>query len=99
MRTGRQQVTLWDLVDEAKKRNVFLFVCSVGLSYLMSWLQIIWMVCRKSDLTFISFRIHRLIVSPKSYCKSRSVMNTYEIIIYDFHTCSFASCIEMRRKA
>ncbi|KAM0021435.1 hypothetical protein Hdeb2414_s0024g00650931 [Helianthus debilis subsp. tardiflorus] len=37
MRTGRQQVTLWDLVDEAKKRNVFLFVCSVGLSYLMSY--------------------------------------------------------------
>ncbi|MFS7970618.1 putative 6-phosphogluconate dehydrogenase, NADP-binding, NAD(P)-binding domain superfamily [Helianthus anomalus] len=37
MRTGRQQVTLPDLVDEAKKRNVFLFVCSVGLSYLMSY--------------------------------------------------------------
>ncbi|CAA6665972.1 unnamed protein product [Spirodela intermedia] len=34
MRTGRQ--TMRDLLDEAKKRIVLLFVCVVGLSYLMS---------------------------------------------------------------
>ncbi|MFS7977165.1 hypothetical protein Hanom_Chr11g01037451 [Helianthus anomalus] len=77
MRTGRQQVTLQDLVDEAKKRNVFLFVSSVGLSYLMSYildiclfihsgLQIIWMVCRKSDFTFIRLFSLRHIISGKS---------------------------------
>ncbi|MFS8000186.1 putative Phox domain, sorting nexin, PX domain superfamily [Helianthus anomalus] len=36
MSSGRQQVTVRDLVDEAKKRIVFLFMCGVGLSYLMS---------------------------------------------------------------
>ncbi|KAI3759679.1 hypothetical protein L6452_07673 [Arctium lappa] len=36
MSTGRQTVTARDLVDEAKKRIVFLFMCVVGLSYLMS---------------------------------------------------------------
>ncbi|XP_035830196.1 uncharacterized protein LOC110864277 isoform X1 [Helianthus annuus] len=39
----------------------------------MSWLQIIWMLCRKSDFTFISFRIHRLIVSPKSYYEKKGL--------------------------
>ncbi|KAI7736435.1 hypothetical protein M8C21_016108 [Ambrosia artemisiifolia] len=33
---SRQQVTVGDLVDEAKKRIVFLSMCVVGLSYLMS---------------------------------------------------------------
>ncbi|KAL8256755.1 hypothetical protein R6Q59_028796 [Mikania micrantha] len=36
MSTGRQQVTTRDLIDEAKKRIVFLSMCVVGLSYLMS---------------------------------------------------------------
>ncbi|KAI3521606.1 hypothetical protein L1887_11077 [Cichorium endivia] len=36
MSTGRQTVTARDLVDEAKKRIVFLSMCVVGLSYLMS---------------------------------------------------------------
>ncbi|XP_024969946.1 uncharacterized protein LOC112509300 isoform X2 [Cynara cardunculus var. scolymus] len=36
MSTGRQTVTARDLIDEAKKRIVFLFMCVVGLSYLMS---------------------------------------------------------------
>ncbi|KAL8217405.1 hypothetical protein R6Q57_020778 [Mikania cordata] len=36
MSTGRQQVTARDLIDEAKKRIVFLSMCVVGLSYLMS---------------------------------------------------------------
>lgn len=36
MSTGRQTVAARDLVDEAKKRIVFLFMCVVGLSYLMS---------------------------------------------------------------
>ncbi|KAK1422467.1 hypothetical protein QVD17_25604 [Tagetes erecta] len=36
MSTGRQQVTARDLVDEAKRRIVFLSMCVVGLSYLMS---------------------------------------------------------------
>ncbi|KAI3737175.1 hypothetical protein L2E82_27170 [Cichorium intybus] len=36
MSTGMQTVTARDLVDEAKKRIVFLSMCLVGLSYLMS---------------------------------------------------------------
>ncbi|KAJ0483558.1 hypothetical protein HanIR_Chr13g0666101 [Helianthus annuus] len=50
MRTGRQQVTLRDLVDEAKKRNVFLFVCSVGLSYLMSCKFFVLELCSENVL-------------------------------------------------
>ncbi|KAL7612011.1 hypothetical protein Lser_V15G06491 [Lactuca serriola] len=37
MSTGRQMVTARDLIDEAKKRIVFLSMCVIGLSYLMSW--------------------------------------------------------------
>ncbi|KAJ9568322.1 hypothetical protein OSB04_004288 [Centaurea solstitialis] len=40
MSTGRQTVTARDLVDEAKKRIVFLFMCVVGLSYLMSFSRV-----------------------------------------------------------
>ncbi|CAH1422599.1 unnamed protein product [Lactuca virosa] len=36
MSTGRQMVTARDLIDEAKKRIVFLSMCVIGLSYLMS---------------------------------------------------------------
>ncbi|KAM1412636.1 hypothetical protein ACFXTO_025341 [Malus domestica] len=36
MSTQRQQVAVRDLVEEAKKRIVFLAICVVGLSYLMS---------------------------------------------------------------
>ncbi|KAL3632981.1 hypothetical protein CASFOL_025965 [Castilleja foliolosa] len=36
MSSERQTVSIRDLVDEAKKRIVFLVVCVVGLSYLMS---------------------------------------------------------------
>ncbi|KAL4583895.1 hypothetical protein LXL04_008480 [Taraxacum kok-saghyz] len=36
MSTGRQTVTARDLIDEAKKRIVFLSMCAVGLSYIMS---------------------------------------------------------------
>ncbi|KAL2462680.1 Phox-associated domain [Forsythia ovata] len=36
MSTERQMVSVRDLVEEAKKRIVFLIVCVVGLSYLMS---------------------------------------------------------------
>ncbi|CAK9174605.1 unnamed protein product [Ilex paraguariensis] len=36
MSTERQGVTVRDLVEEAKKRIVFLIICVVGLSYLMS---------------------------------------------------------------
>lgn len=32
----RQTLSVRDLVDEAKKRIVYLVVCVVGLSYLMS---------------------------------------------------------------
>lgn len=32
----QQQVTVRDLVEEAKKRIVFLAICIVGLAYLMS---------------------------------------------------------------
>lgn len=36
MSTERQSVTVRDLVEEAKKRVVFLIICAIGLSYLMS---------------------------------------------------------------
>lgn len=36
MSSGRQAMTVRDLVDEAKKRIVVLVICVVGLSYLMS---------------------------------------------------------------
>lgn len=36
MSSERQAVTVRDLAEEAKKRIVFLIVCVVGLSYLMS---------------------------------------------------------------
>ncbi|CAB4303145.1 unnamed protein product [Prunus armeniaca] len=36
MSTQRQQVPIRDLVEEAKKRIVFLAICVIGLSYLMS---------------------------------------------------------------
>lgn len=36
MSAQRQLVNVRDLVEEAKKRIVFLAVCVVGLSYLMS---------------------------------------------------------------
>lgn len=36
MSTERQLVSVRDLLEEAKKRIVFLIVCVVGLSYLMS---------------------------------------------------------------
>ncbi|PQP97069.1 uncharacterized protein Pyn_40135 [Prunus yedoensis var. nudiflora] len=36
MSTQRQQVPIRDLVEEAKKRIVFLAICIIGLSYLMS---------------------------------------------------------------
>ncbi|PON32773.1 Phox domain containing protein [Parasponia andersonii] len=36
MSTQKQQVTIRDLAEEAKKRIVFLVICVVGLSYLMS---------------------------------------------------------------
>ncbi|XP_062089343.1 uncharacterized protein LOC133795894 isoform X2 [Humulus lupulus] len=36
MSTQKQQVTIRDLAEEAKKRIVFLAICVVGLSYLMS---------------------------------------------------------------
>lgn len=37
MSTERQAaVTVQDLVEEAKKRVVFLIICAIGLSYLMS---------------------------------------------------------------
>ncbi|XP_019067085.1 uncharacterized protein [Solanum lycopersicum] len=36
MSTERQSVTVRDLVEEAKKRVVFLVICAIGLSYLMS---------------------------------------------------------------
>ncbi|XP_030491797.2 uncharacterized protein LOC115707853 [Cannabis sativa] len=36
MSSQRQQVTIRDLAEEAKKRIVFLAICVVGLSYLMS---------------------------------------------------------------
>jgi sorting nexin-13 len=36
MSTLRQQVSVRDLVEEAKKRIVVLAICVVGLSYLMS---------------------------------------------------------------
>ncbi|KAL3351975.1 hypothetical protein AABB24_020193 [Solanum stoloniferum] len=36
MSTERQSVTVRDLVEEAKKRFVFLIICAIGLSYLMS---------------------------------------------------------------
>lgn len=36
MSSERQAVSVRDLVDEAKKRIVFLVTCVVGLSYLMS---------------------------------------------------------------
>ncbi|XP_050231801.1 uncharacterized protein LOC126680680 isoform X2 [Mercurialis annua] len=39
MSSQRQQVTVRDLVDEAKKRIVFLIICVIGLSYLLSYYE------------------------------------------------------------
>ncbi|KAF3450751.1 hypothetical protein FNV43_RR06840 [Rhamnella rubrinervis] len=39
MSTQRQQVTIRDLVEEAKKRIVILVICVVGLSYLICCIQ------------------------------------------------------------
>lgn len=40
----QRQVTVRDLVEEAKKRIVFLVICVVGLSYLMSCKSIFLLV-------------------------------------------------------
>lgn len=36
MSTEKQAVTVQDLAEEAKKRVIFLIMCALGLSYLLS---------------------------------------------------------------
>ncbi|KAK3028334.1 hypothetical protein RJ639_037796 [Escallonia herrerae] len=71
MSTQKQVVTARDLVEEGKKRIVFLIVCVVGLSYLMSYQR------RKAALTDVRGRRVLVIVNEKI----SEVMTSPDIVI------------------